>query len=185
MTIVVGLKHEDGVILGADSQGSSGWHSRFRLDEKVFTAHGIGYGFTSSYRMGQILRYHTYEVLNNLRESDPFGYVVSCLVPMYRSVLKEHGYVQTENGKDSGGTFLLAFDGNLFGIQGDFQVEEVCEGYDAVGCGFAYALGSLKTTEEYDIPPEDRVRQAIETSCYFSNGCGGETSIILLDKDSE
>ena len=76
MTMIVAVKHQGEVYLGCDSLGSSGTDGRFRKDPKIFMAHGIGYGFTSSYRMGQILKHHTVEILDNVRESDTYAYVV-------------------------------------------------------------------------------------------------------------
>jgi 20S proteasome alpha/beta subunit len=63
MTIIVGYKTDTGVWLAADSAGSAGWNRSYRVDKKIFIAHGIGYGYTSSYRMGQILQYHSEEVI--------------------------------------------------------------------------------------------------------------------------
>ena len=178
MTVIVGLKHKGSVYLGCDSQGSSGWNKRNREDSKIFTAHGIGYGFTSSYRMGQIIKYHAEEALHKGRETDVYGYVVKCLVPMYRDILGKHGYKQTIHGEESGGTFLIAIDGHLFCIHGDFQVAEVVDDYDSVGCGESYALGSLFSYTNTD--PEKRINKAIDAAKHFSNGCGGETKIIKV-----
>lgn len=178
MTVIVGLKHKGSVYLGCDSQGSGGWDKRNREDSKIFIAHGIGYGFTSSYRMGQIIKFHSEEALHKCRETDVYGYVVKCLVPMYRDILGKHGYKQTVNGEESGGTFLVAIDGCLFCVHDDFQVGEVTEEYDSVGCGAYYALGSLYSYENAN--PEKRIIKAIDTADNFSNGCGGETKIIKV-----
>ena len=64
MTVIVGYVDEENgkVYIGSDSQGVSGDHTINRADPKVFISHGITYGFTSSYRMGQILRFHSEEV---------------------------------------------------------------------------------------------------------------------------
>lgn len=179
MTIVVGIEHEGSVYLGCDSQGSAGWEKIDRKDPKVFTAHGIGYGFTSSYRMGQILRFHSTEVLSSIRKSDPYRYVVTCLVPMYREILGEHGYKTTKDGEERGGTFLIAVDGHLYTIENDFQVSESSADYAAVGCGFAYALGHLYATQ-INVAPEDRLLQSIAAAVNFSNGCGGKTIVLRV-----
>ena len=179
MTVIVGLRADDGVYLGCDSQGSAGWNKTHRKDPKIFIAHGIGYGFTSSYRMGQIIRYHSTEVLSNLRESDLYGYVVTGLVPMYRQILGDHGYKATVNGEESGGTFLIAIDGRLFKIEGDFQVAESHECYDSVGCGASFALGSLYTQDKKK-SPKNIIKEAIESAMNFSNGCGGNILTLKI-----
>lgn len=181
MTIIVGLKTSDGVILGCDSQGSAEYNKTFRKDSKIFEVHGIGYGFTSSYRMGQILKYHTTEILDNMRENDLYGYIVTKLVPMYRRILTENGFKSNTNGVDSGGSFLLAIDGRLFAVLEDFQVEERLEEYNAIGCGDSYALGALYT-QSSNLKPKARVIDAIKASKYFSCGCGGDIQTLFLKK---
>lgn len=179
MTVIVGLKTKAGVYLGCDSQGSAGWDKTDRKDQKIFTAHGIGYGFTSSYRMGQILRYHSTEVLSTVREKDVFGYVVTHLVPMWRNILGEHGYKTNIHGQDEGGIFLIAIDGHLFKIDSDFQVSEGDLDYAATGCGEGYALGALYG-QASDLAPVDRIQVAIESAKAFSNGCGGQVHTLMV-----
>lgn len=185
MTIIVGVKTPDGkVLLGADSQGSAGYNSIDRADPKVFITHGIGYGFTSSYRMGQVLRYHSEDVVSELRNTDVYGYVVTCLVPMWRRILKEHGYTAVNNNEETGGVFLVAIDGELFKVEEDFQVGESKKPYAAAGCGTNYALGNLFAHDMCEMS-EDTVRMAITAAKEFSNGCGGDINIIEVGGSNE
>ena len=57
MTCVVGLIGERKVLMGADSAGVSGLDLRTRADPKVFQLGGLLCGFTTSFRMGQLLRW--------------------------------------------------------------------------------------------------------------------------------
>ena len=58
MTCIVGLVHADGVTIGADSAGCDGaWGIVTRADTKLFHNGPFLFGFTSSFRMGQLLRY--------------------------------------------------------------------------------------------------------------------------------
>lgn len=179
MTIIVGYKAANHVILGADSQGSSGWNKTLRKDPKVFVTHGIGYAFTSSYRMGQILRFHS-EEKDLSQVVDPYSFVVSELVPMWRKILKENGYTKIDNNQEQSGVFLVALKNKLFKIESDFQVGESEALYEADGCGFAYALGALYTLENSNISIEDKVTKAIEAAINFSNGCGGRIDLVRV-----
>lgn len=181
MTCVVGYENNGEVYIGADSQGSSGWDKTDRADHKVFISHGILYGFTSSYRMGQILKYHSTRLFSPIREKDPFGYVVTCLVPMWRAILKEHGFTSIENNTETGGSWLLGVDENLFTIESDFQVSKSKHCYSAVGCGARYALGALAAMEDsVTDTPRSKITKAINTSMKFSNGVGGDIKILSL-----
>jgi ATP-dependent protease HslVU (ClpYQ) peptidase subunit len=178
MTIVVAARDKDGVKIGADQLGVAGLDKRVRKDPKVFVRHGIKYGFTSSYRMGQILRYHSEEVLSNIRDQDCYGYVVEHLVPMWRRVLGQHGFKRTDRGEELGGFFLVVIDGRIFQIEPDFQVGEAAEDYDAVGCGASYALGCLYALRNIEASADDMIKSAIEAAKNYSAGCGGDPVII-------
>lgn len=178
MTVILGYRNKNNVYIGADSQGSSGWDSRNRADPKVFKAHGILYGFTSSYRMGQILRFHSEEVSCFSRGGDVYKYVVTKLVPMWRRILGEHGFKSTDNSVEKGGTFIIGIDGHIFSIQDDFQVAQHEEDYCSVGCGFSYALGAMSILDTLDLTPEEKIKKAISSTINFSNGCGGKINIV-------
>ena len=57
MTCIVGLVHEGVVYIGGDSAGVAGLSLTVRADEKVFQNGEFLMGFTTSFRMGQLLRY--------------------------------------------------------------------------------------------------------------------------------
>jgi hypothetical protein len=57
MTAVVGLVHNGTVHLGGDSAAPQGWDLIVRADPKVFTVGPYAIGFTTSWRMGQVLRW--------------------------------------------------------------------------------------------------------------------------------
>ncbi|MFI2358160.1 hypothetical protein OG582_11910 [Streptomyces anulatus] len=57
MTVIVGLVHKGRVHLGADSAGVSGLQLTVRRDPKAFRNGPYALGFTTSFRMGQLLRF--------------------------------------------------------------------------------------------------------------------------------
>ena len=57
MTCIVGLVHEGVVYIGGDSAGVAGLSLVVRADEKVLRNGDFLMGFTTSFRMGQLLRY--------------------------------------------------------------------------------------------------------------------------------
>ena len=56
MTCIAGLVHDETVYLAGDSAGTSGWNLTVRADPKVFANDSYVMGFTTSFRMGQLLR---------------------------------------------------------------------------------------------------------------------------------
>ena len=58
MTCIVGMVDGQGTVyIGADSLAAGGYQKTIRKDAKVFTNGIAVMGYTSSFRMGQLLRY--------------------------------------------------------------------------------------------------------------------------------
>jgi ATP-dependent protease HslVU (ClpYQ) peptidase subunit len=180
MTCIVGIKSERGVLIGGDTQGSGGWNQRDRMDDKVFLLgkhRRVAVGFTSSYRMGQILRFHlTLPDLDS--DLDPYEWAVTRFVPAAREALKAHGYVKIENSREESGTFLLAVRDRLFSVHDDFQVAEVAAPYNACGCGEEYAMGALHAVEKMKGAPRWKLRVALEAAARWSNGVGSRVTFV-------
>ncbi|WP_236024952.1 hypothetical protein [Arenibaculum pallidiluteum] len=164
--------------MGGDSAGVSGLDITVRADTKVFRNGPFLIGFTSSFRMGQLLAYKL-RVPEMEQHGDVFRFMVTSFVDAVRDCLKEGGYAQRSNDAESGGSFLVAFRGRLFSIQSDYQVCEALRGYHAIGCGADYALGSLASTAGED--GEGRVRRALEIAELFSGGVRAPFRIECLE----
>lgn len=170
MTCIVGLVHNGRVYMGADSAGVSGLDVIVRSDRKIFRNGPFLMGFTSSFRMGQLLAYKL-KVPERREGQDIMEFMVTDFVDAVRTTFKDGGYISTKDSRESGGAFLVGYEGKLFQIECDFQVGECSYQYDACGCGTPYALGSLRNSN--DLEPRDRLQQALETAAHFSAGvCG-------------
>lgn len=167
MTCIVGLVEGATVWMGGDSAGVAGLDISLRADAKVFHNGPYLIGFTSSFRMGQLLRFRLRAPVRR-PEQDLFQFMVCEFVEAVRVCLKEGGFAHRSNDVETGGFFLVATEGRLFSIQDDYQVSEFRRGFHAIGCGAAYALGSLYANRE--LPADQRVRRALETAEHFSGG---------------
>lgn len=190
MTAIVGLVKDGDVFMGGDSAGVAGYALTVRKDPKVFLTGPFIIGFTSSFRMGQILRFGEHgKRLNDVKFirdlesiSDPWEAMVSEVVPWLRTAFEQGGFTHKDYGKEYGGCFLVGYRGRLFCVEGDFQVGESSHGFHAVGCGQEMALGSLYTSNQEDWSPDYRVRKALETAQEFSAGVRGPFTILKLEK---
>lgn len=172
MTCIVGyVDAQQTVWIGGDSAGLAGWDRSIRRDPKVFRRGGLLFGFTSSFRLGQLLRYSLH-VPPHPEGKDPYEYVAVDLVESVRSCLRSGGYTRIDSNEERGGTFLVGYRGHLFQIGSDFQVAEREEPYDAVGCGESYALGALwQLTRGAGSPDAQRiVLDALAAAARFSAG---------------
>lgn len=179
MTCIVGLVTSAGVFMGGDSAGVAGLDIRVRKDPKVFERDGFLIGYTSSFRMGQILRYNL-KIPSRQDGVDPFDFMVTQFVPAVRDCLKDGGFASKDKDVESGGTFLVGFERRLFRIEDDYQVIENEDPFDAVGCGASFALGALKGAGPHGWPG-DIILGALEVAAYFSAGVRAPF-IVLPDR---
>ncbi|SDS34139.1 hypothetical protein [Actinoplanes derwentensis] len=170
MTAIVGLARGDAVYIGGDSAGTSGWNLSVRADPKVFRNKQYLFGFTSSFRMGQLIRY-SLDLPTPKGDLDRF--MVTKFIDGLRDCLKSGGYARKEEEQELGGTFLVGVRGRLYTIQDDYQVGSAADGYAAVGCGDQIALGALYATAGRGVRPKARVRLALSAAERFSAGVRG------------
>jgi hypothetical protein len=175
MTCIAGLVDRGKVWIGGDSAGVAGWDLAVRADEKVFTNGEFVLGFTSSFRMGQLLRY-AFTPPAPHEEQDIQQFMVTDFINALRQCLKDGGYATKDKEQESGGRFLAGFRGQLFDIGTDYQVGRNADGYAAVGCGDQIALGSLFSTRGQ--PAQQRIHKALEAAERHSAGVRGPFVIL-------
>lgn len=170
MTCIAGIVEGGTVWIGADSAGVCGYSLTVRADVKVFKNGPMLFGFTSSFRMGQLLRYAL-----TLPDHDPRveveKYMATTFVNAVRECLKTHGFARKKEEAEEGGTFLVGYRGRLFCIQDDYQVAEALDAFDAVGCGHDIAKGSLFSST--NLPADERIRVALQAAERYSAGVRG------------
>lgn len=178
MTCIAGIVEGGKVWIGGDSAGVSGYALVVRADQKVFRNGPMIFGFTSSFRMGQILRY-ALKVPDQAPHISVDEYMVTVFVDAVRACLKDKGFATKSNEQESGGTFLVGYKGRLFFVEGDYQVGLSVHHFDAVGCGDQIARGSLFSTEGR--PARERLELALRAAEQFSAGVRGPFHIEVLE----
>ena len=167
MTVIVGLVDQGSVYIGGDSAGISGLSLTVRADTKVFHNGPFLFGFTGSFRMGQLI-HHSLTPPEPTRPLERF--MSTTFIDSLRSCLKEGGWARRESEREEGGTFLVGVAGRLFIVESDYQVGYTTDGYAAVGCGDEIALGALYATAGTDMPPRKRIMLALKAAERFSAG---------------
>lgn len=167
MTCIVGIAEQGKVYIGGDSAGVAGYAITIRADEKVFQAGRFLIGFTSSFRMGQLLRYN-FHAPEQPEGMDAFQYMVTMVVENLRECLKTGGYARREFDQEQGGCFLIGYAGRLFMVDSDYQVAESLCSYMAAGCGQDVALGALYATQGQ--APRQRIEVALAAAETFIAG---------------
>lgn len=176
MTCIAGLVHDGEVYIGGDSAGVGYYDLTVRDDEKVFCTGPFVIGFTSSFRMGQLLRYSLSVSEQPVSMKDDYQFMVTWFIDGVRTCLKNGGYAKKEYEVEQGGTFLVGYRGKLYSVEGDYQVGKHADGFAAVGCGAQVALGALYACKLTD--PRKRLQTALKAAERFSGGVRGPFVIV-------
>jgi len=185
VTCIAGIEHDGKVWIGGDSAGSNGRSLTVRADEKVWEADGFAFGFTSSYRMGQLLRYkltvalERYQVPENDAAAE-IKFMSTAFVDGVRVVLKEGGFAKVSNGVEEGGCFLVGWRGKLYQVEDDFQVGRASVGFDAVGSGGDCAVGAMYALRDGKQTPEAKITTALEAAAELTPYVRGPFKVVSV-----
>jgi ATP-dependent protease HslVU (ClpYQ) peptidase subunit len=169
MTCIIGLVGKDRVYVGADSASVNTTALVIRATKvpKVFKRGPFLIGYTSSFRMGQLLE-HWLEVPAQTIKQSGQEYMVKEFVESVRKLFKEKGFGEVDSNVESGGSFIVGYNGCVYAIQDDFQVSEFSDGFDSVGCGSRFALGAMSALG--DLEPMRRIKKSLAIAAKFSAG---------------
>jgi ATP-dependent protease HslVU (ClpYQ) peptidase subunit len=165
MTCIVAIRQKNKVWIGGDSAGTNSSTRRIREDSKVFRLDKFVFGYTTSFRMGQLIRHKFQPGL--LTQSNNPDNIIFDIVEQVRKILEEYKYSRIESNESTGGEFIVAWKNNLYTVYSDFQYAKVKDNFTSCGCGVSFALGSLFETG--NINPHKRIIRALKTAEYFSN----------------
>lgn len=166
MTCIVGIVQKDIIWVGGDSATSAGYSVSIRPNQKVFTNHGFLIGCAGSVRAANLVRYKFSPPQPT--QDDMYDYFVTGFVENLRDCLKSSGNAsKNDDFEYISSQFLVGFYGRLFMIDGDYQVNECVNGYEAIGSGADTALGSLYATPK--MPPRKRIDLALRASAQFNS----------------
>jgi len=166
MTCIVGVESDPGAILAGDSACVGNHHTRKSRNSKVLKFDGIelALGYTTSFRMGQILEHHLCPPDIN-SESERF-YAIDVLLPKIRHVLESKGFTKIKNNRKEGGMFLLAVKNKIFKVQKDFSVIRFDQPFFALGTGAREAYGAMAAMKEDN--PVKLAQRAVKAAAEFN-----------------
>ncbi len=175
MTCIVAIVEKGIVYVGADSLGSNGDKIITRKDTKIFIKKPFIFGFTSSYRMGQLLQYSL--VIPSFPKKITHKWMCTKFIDAIRECLHKGGFMKKEDEVEEGGVFIVGTQGKIYVIESNFQVG-IDGDYSTVGCGAVYAKGSLFSTKGQS--PTVRIRKALEAAEEYSGGVRRPFKILKI-----
>ena len=179
MTVIAGVRAGGAVFMAADSATARGWELTVRQDVKAFRNRSYLIGFTTSWRMGQLLQYAFQPPLPP-QNGDLHRFMCTTWIDDVRACLKAGGWAKLDNAQEQGGEFLVGVNGRLFIVHGDYQVAEPAADFAAIGCGADLALGALHATTMWSA--RRRLGAAMAAAEQFSAGVCGPFTYLRLGK---
>jgi len=156
--------------MGADTLASNSYgYAEPRNDVKIFQLKDMLIGFTTSYRMGQLLMYKL-QIPEHPKEMSNHQYFSTLFIDAVRELFKKEGFSVVENNNEHGGEFLIGYKGELFHIYDDFQVAQSSHNFDACGSGMYLALGALNALHEFknEMTPKEYILHALRAAEKFN-----------------
>lgn len=164
MTCIVSFKTESGsVVIAGDYMASDGHHFTKVKSPKVFAkAANCFVGYTSSFRMGQILQ-NCWSLPPKMEGQDTESYVYLDIVESLRATFNSYGYGSKAGIEDIAGNFILIYEDRIFEIQSNYSVLEIDSDIVAIGSGRDAALGALHSLLPISGDDEDELEALLST----------------------
>lgn len=183
MTCIVGFSDGETVYIGADTIGVSNNKKTIRKDSKVFLNKNMLFGFTDSFRMGQLLQFKL-KIPTHIAGKSDYEYMCTTFIDSVIKCFEDNKFNRNDNGEIAGGSFLVGYKGNLYLIDSDYQVGLPADKYMAVGAGEEYALGSLYTSTLFNIKDiSDIVLFALKSASKSCPYATGPYNIMSINKN--
>ena len=142
MTCIIGFVNKGTVWLAGDSIASDLYNYTLCREPKVFQKGQMIFGFTDSFRMGQLIQ-HSLVLPRHEAGVDDIAYLTSTFVDAVIACFKTKEHAHVENAVTTGGSFLVGYRGKLYEVVGDFSVQAATATYETVGAGWEYAKGAM------------------------------------------
>ena len=195
MTIIVAVKDDENILIGADSRVTIGETIESEDSSKILikelTIIGYRKSTTENFLIAFSGAYFLFELLKTFDapykvEGDTFKeYLYNSFVPEINKYLRKYNFVHDLEGQDGvNWELLIAYKNSLFLIQFNLGILEIETPYYAIGGAREIALGSLYTTH-YDVNVTDKeyiVTTAIKACAAHNLYCNDNLQLYTVNK---
>jgi 20S proteasome alpha/beta subunit len=181
MTVLAAIQGDSECWIATDSRRTSYWHNIKDDCVKVCERDGFIFAGTGMAKGIQAIE-NFWEAPIRKYEQDSVDYVLKTIGNSIFDCLKSNNCTTTKDNRTlTESVFIFCYDGSLYEF-GNCGLVQVIRDYAAHGSGMEFALGSLFTTQHYDIDTKERLEMAINSASYHSAFCGGDIKIYKQTK---
>lgn len=184
MTCIVALVDHGSVHMAGDLMGSNGFTGRVYEKSKVFINDGFIFGYTTSFRMGQLLEY-SWNAPPRTERTDDDEYLYRDVVNSFMKLFKDNHYGHKKEHEMETGEFLFGWKGRLFLHQENHSILEI-DNFTSIGSGSYHAEAALATLVEYTdwkMDHEFLLSSAISVASGFVTSVSSKYSYLELKHD--
>lgn len=188
MTCIIAHTNGTTSFIAGDKLGSNGFTKAIQTEPKVFekefiklhedgltrTKEVMALGYTTSFRMGQLLTYNL--VLPEQAPNETFPqYLVLKVIPLIRKMFKDEWGSRDASQDVGGGQFIILHNHTIYEVQEDFAVLQPKTSITAVGSGTYHAIASMEAYSEVEKETKVPLHERVES--IFKIVSGNVTSV--------
>lgn len=181
MTCIIAYKEPSSgkVWLGGDKLGSDGYTKIIVKDPKVFQNGEFYFGYTTSFYMGQILKYHWTRPTRSMHQDSDNEYIYKDVMNSLKKVFKDNEFGKSKDVHEPDfGNFIMVYKDRIFEVQPNMSLLE-CEDFIAVGCGAQTAHGVMDALiNNTNHEPEKLIVETMKSVSRFMCGVSAECDVI-------
>lgn len=168
MTCIAGFLEDSGdIYMGGDSIGVCGSEYILVKDPKVFVKRNMIFGFTNSFRLGDILKYD-FQIPDHPPELSTYEYLTSVFLVELIARYEERKCTTITENVMMADSFLLGYNKRLFRIENDLCVLEDVFNFNSLGGGQEFAKATMYNQMKEEMNPVERVLNALDVASVFS-----------------
>lgn len=170
MTCIIAIKHENGVLMGADSLVTTGDECTVLKQKKIFKKGKYLIGVCGRLRTTSILLGANAPPEINNGNKTTYKFMIREFMPWLRKTMSEAGFERKKDEvKEMVGSWLIvAIDNEIYHIDTDYSLYQSQLDFSVEGSGAPYAKGVLYQNKNINV--KEKIKKALEAAEYFSAG---------------
>jgi ATP-dependent protease HslVU (ClpYQ) peptidase subunit len=148
MTCIIAYKDEkNDIYLAGDKMGSNSFTGQTVKEPKVFWKGDFRIGYTTSFRMGQILK-HVWTPPQRKVDQNTDSYLYVDVVNSLKRCFIDNGFGNKD--KNNYGTFIMCYEDRMIEVQDELSLLESDRNVVSVGSGTYHATASVLAFSQYE-----------------------------------
>lgn len=180
MTCIISFFNNDRIVLAGDKIGVSGNFKAIIKEPKVFFNCDFMIGYTTSFRMGQLLN-HTWKPTKRKKDQSVENYIYVDTIGSIRKLFEENWFFD-KTKEDDWGIFILCYENKIFKVHTDMTITESMDHIAVCGSGREVAKGALCVLLEYEKDIETILRKTFDIVSSNITTVSNEFDYIMSDK---